>query len=69
MEFMSEIKNFPYSSRERKFDVENTLSSSGGIKLINSEFNGIFIIFKLWKLMFKVKKIIFDVNMVRQKYF
>ena len=44
MEFMSEIQNFSYSSHKNKFEVENSPSSSGGIKLINSEFNGIFAI-------------------------
>ena len=69
VEFISEIQNFSYSSHKNKFEVENTLSSSGGVKLINSEFNGIFIILKLWKLKFEVLKINFKVNMVRHKYF
>ena len=64
MEFTSEIQNFSYSSHKNKFEVENTHSSSGGIKMINSKFKGIFIILKLWKLKFEVMKINFEVNMV-----
>ena len=69
MEFMSEIQNFSYSSHKNKFDVENTLLSLGAVKLINSEFNRIFIILNLCKLKFEVMKINFDFKMVRFKYF